>query len=318
MYLELPEGKIALDVRDKNTDITFISHAHFDHMQGVKSKNIIASDETRKLIRVRKGAEVETKEYAFAKLLDSGHILGSKQLYIETSLGYSIIYTGDYQLQHSCTAKPIAIRKTDMVVIDSTYPYMNVKFEEREEVEEAIIKYIKMKLEKGTIIFNSYALGKAQELIKIMNKIGIVPVVDKKIGEINKVYKEFGIDIEYGSTYEDEEKFNEITKRNFVGIVSSGNVKELARKLEKIYNKKVFTAVATGFSKIFRFDTDVQFPLSDHADIYQASEFLDMTEAKIVYTYGKESIPMAINLTKMGHKAQPFSEARLMLEKEKL
>jgi len=315
MYLNLPEGKIALDVRDNNAEITFISHAHFDHTQGAKSRNIIASDETSELIRVRKGFGISPVSYGFAKLLDSGHILGSKQLYIESELGYSILYTGDYQLQRSCTANPIEIKEADVVILDSTYPYINVKFDDRSEIEEAIRRYVEMKLEKGIVIFSSYALGKAQELTKIMNSIGIVPVVDKKIGEINRVYKEFGIDLNYGSVYEDEERFNELTKGNFVGIVSTHNVRELARRLEIVYNRKVFTAVATGFAKIFKFDVDVQFPLSDHADLYQAAEFIERSGAKIIYTYGKDSELMANNLNRMGYKASPFNKASLLIEK---
>jgi len=195
MYLNLPEGKIALDVSDKNADLNFISHAHADHIKGAKKNtNAIASDETHELIKVRNGIELNIKSIPSSfKLLDAGHILGSKQLFIESSLGYSILYTGDYQLQESCVAKKIEAKEADILIIDSTYPYLNVKFDERSEVEDAIRKYVLMKLEKGIVLFGAYSLGKAQELIKILNNASIIPVVDKRISKINKVYKSFGI-----------------------------------------------------------------------------------------------------------------------------
>jgi len=312
MYLNLPEGKIALDTSDKNADLNFISHAHADHIRGAKKNaNVIASDETHELIKVRNEIELNIKPIPNSfKLLDAGHILGSKQLFIESSLGYSLLYTGDYQLQESCVAKKIEAKEADILIIDSTYPYLNVKFDERSEVEDAIRKYTLMKLEKGIVLFGAYTLGKAQELIKILNSAGIIPVVDKKISKINKVYNSFGIGLEYASIYDDEEVFNKIVKHNFVGVVSLKDLRELAGKMSIAYNKRVFTGVATGFAKLFRFNTDVQFPLSDHADIYQAISYIDLVGAKIVYTYGSNQELMANNLKKLGYEAMPFSEAK--------
>jgi len=312
MYLNLPEGKIALDVSDKNADLNFISHAHADHIKGAKKNtDAIASDETHELIKVRNGIELNIKSIPSSfKLLDAGHILGSKQLFIESSLGYSILYTGDYQLQESCVAKKIEAKEADILIIDSTYPYLNVKFDERNEIEDTIRKYVLTKLEKGIVLFGAYSLGKAQELIKILNNASIIPVVDKRISKINKVYNSFGIGLEYASIYDDEETFNKIVKHNFVGIVSLRDLRELAEKMSIAYNKKVFTGVATGFAKLFRFNTDVQFPLSDHADIYQAASYIDLVGAKVVYTYGSNSKLMASNLKKLGYEAMPFSEAK--------
>ncbi|MFP3215317.1 MAG: MBL fold metallo-hydrolase [Candidatus Micrarchaeota archaeon] len=312
MYLNLPEGKIALDTSDKSADLNFISHAHADHIRGAKKNAyVIASNETHNLIKVRNGIELNIKPIPNNfKLLDAGHILGSKQLFIESSLGYSILYTGDYQLQESCVAKKIEAKEADILIIDSTYPYLNVKFDERSEVEDAIKKYVLMKLEKGIVLLGAYALGKAQELIKILNSAGIIPVVDKKISGINKVYSNFGISLEYASIYDDEEAFNNIVKHNFVGVVSLKDLRELAEKMSIAYSKKVFTGVATGFAKLFRFNTDVQFPLSDHADIYQAANYIDLVGAKVVYTYGSNPKLMASNLKRLGYEAMPFSEAK--------
>jgi putative mRNA 3-end processing factor len=307
MHIDLPEARISLDGSSGNADFVFISHAHSDHIKGARGKNIITSEETAKIIEAREKIGLKRSSEGKFEMLDAGHILGSKQLFIDSSIGYSILYTGDYQLQKSCVAPAIEPRQADILIIDSTYPYLNVKFDERSEVEEAIRKYITLKLEKGIVLFSAYSLGKAQELVKIINSIGIVPVVDKKISQVNKIYNEYGMGLRYASFYDNEDEFNEIVKRNFVGIVSTRSIRELARSVGIAYGKKVFTAIATGFAKMFRFETDVQFGLSDHADIYQALEYISIVNPKIIYTSGSNSHLMAENLKKFGYNATPFA-----------
>ncbi|MGC9204917.1 MAG: hypothetical protein ACP5FN_01395 [Candidatus Micrarchaeia archaeon] len=315
MDLNLGGRSIALDSSSRNANTFFVSHAHSDHTSGVhKGKEILASEETIELLKARKSIELKRQAPPNGfELIDSGHILGSKQLYINSDdLGYSIVYTGDYQLQKTCVAQGIEIKHADIALIDSTYPYLKVRFDEREEVEEAIRVFANRKLEQGIVLFGAYSLGKAQEIIKILNKDNILPVVDKNISAINTVYKKFGIELEYASVYEDENLFKEVTRGNFAGIVSMNNLNDLKIALAGMHNKRIFTAVATGFAKISKFNTDVQFPLSDHADIYQAAEYIERSGAKHVYAYGSGASEMVNNLNKMGYDAKVFGEMRLL------
>ena len=97
-------------------------------------------------------------------------------------------------------------------------------------------------------------------------------------------------------------------KGNFVGIVEPHSLETVAAQLHHVYNKAVFTAVATGFSLMYNFSTDAQFALSDHADIKQAKEYIDDTGAKLVYTYGPNSEEFASVLQRSGYNAAPFSD----------
>jgi len=303
------EYNISLDRREQGSNLDFISHAHTDHITAAKkSQKVLSSVETAELIESAYGISVnrfEPNEKGI-KLLDSGHMFGSKQLYIEDyENGKSIIYTGDFQMQESDISKPIEIKQADIAIIDSTYSNPKVRFPNRQEIIENIILWVTNKISNGIILFSAYRMGKAQELIKIMNKAGIKPVVTKKISEVNKVYEKNGISLAYSSAYNSDLESDGINDHNFVGITEDRNVRMLAEKLGGVYKRRVYTAVATGFAEIFRFNTDVQFPLSDHADFYQILEYISKVQPKKIYTYGKSKEFLAKSLAESGYDALP-------------
>jgi putative mRNA 3-end processing factor len=301
---------ISLDARDPESNVSFVSHAHSDHTAGLrKGRKVIASSITWKLMSARgkKGTEL-IRAPEEIELLDAGHILGSKQLLAQSEeTGISILYSGDYQMQVSEVAERIEIKEADVLILDSTYPYKDVIFDHRENVIDAIQKYLSYKSEKGIVLFSAYALGKAQELIRIANEVGIVPVVDGRIAEMNEIYVESGIPLEYFSFGSDSEGIDTEIRGNFVGITSShtGKVKQ---SISHAYGRRVFTAIATGFAKMSNLGKDVQFPLSDHADLAQAKEYIELCNPKIIYTYGgrENSIAMAENLRDSGYNAHPY------------
>ncbi len=47
-----------------------------------------------------------------------------------------------------------------------------------------------MKLEKGIVLFGAHIIGRAQELIHILNEVGIDPLVDERICRANEVYRQ--------------------------------------------------------------------------------------------------------------------------------
>ncbi|MDE1761718.1 MAG: hypothetical protein KGH78_00805 [Candidatus Micrarchaeota archaeon] len=315
MGIGIDNYDIALDLGHTFSNLDFVSHAHSDHTNRAKNgREILASAETKALIETRKRIRVNLSEVpANIELLDSGHILGSKQLYIDSpEFGYSVVYTGDYQMQKSPTASNIKVNEADVAILDSTYPDPGIVFDEREETIDTIQYYVRNKMDKGIVIFGAYSLGKAQELVSIMNGIGITPAVSKGISALNGVYSEFGIKLGYASAYDPDSNFEQLLKENFVGVVETQRLRELAGRLSAVYNKRVYTAVATGWAKCFKFDTDVQFALSDHADFGQALDYLQMANPKLVYAVGKESRMMAKSLEKHGYNAAPL-EADLRL-----
>lgn len=305
MAISLGEYNIALDSTDNEANVNFVSHAHSDHVSGLrKNSKAIASEITKELIESRSNINVDLiEEPECVELLNAGHILGSKQLYVQNDLyGYSMLYTGDYQTSEPIIAEKIETKQADVLIVDSTYPYPDVKFDDRGEVITAIQHYARMKIEKGHVLFGAYTIGRSQELVKILNDVGIVPVVEEKVSKINKVYEKHGVRLEY--TVSDQ--VEEASKRNIVAIVGQSKLDLLREEITARSIRRVFTAVASGWAKIFKFDTDVQFNLSDHADFSQAIEYINACSPKIVFTYGSGARVFAKNLVLRGYDARPL------------
>ncbi len=310
MAVHVGGHSIGLDRDEAGTDLNFVSHAHTDHLSGIRrGKGAFASEITRELVAARGRRFENAAVPCGAVLLSAGHMLGSRQLYIDSDAnGRSVVYTGDYQMQRSYAAEEIEVRRADVLIIDSTYPYQSVTFDDRSEVISAIQCYSAQKAERGIVLFGAYSMGKAQELIRILNEAGIAPVVDEAIARINRVYESHNVRLDY-----------EVADRlaqgggggNFVGIVNASRLKETKLEVEREARRRVFTAVATGFAKLFTFDTDVQFALSDHADFKQAVEYISICEPKEIYTVGSQAGRFARSLQSAGYTASQLSKGAM-------
>ncbi len=307
MLFRMGRYSIALDRHDRSANVNFVSHAHSDHTAGLRrGSGAVMSMPTMELLAVR-GKKVAAAEMCnMGKMLDAGHILGSKQLYVELEdMGTSVLYSGDYQMQKSFAAEGIRTTEADLLVIDSTYPYANVIFDDRDEVAYAMQLYVKRKLESGAaVVFGTYTMGKAQELIKVFNDIGIAPVVDEKIAKLNEVYAKFGIKLDYASS--GEEGYGK--QGDALYITSNSKLTGEAMRISETGGKRVYTAMASGFAKTIKFSTDVQFPLSDHADFRQALEYIERCNPKRIFTVGSNRETMAKNLKAEGLNATAAME----------
>lgn len=306
--------RISLDRREPNSDVDFVSHAHTDHLGAVRSsKSVLASAQTIQLIEQAQNLTIQNKaDSRNFRLIEAGHMLGSRQLCIDDGVaGNRIVYTGDFQTVKSKTSDPIEIVDTDTLIMDSTYAEKFVKFGDKYEIESEMQDWTLRTLKSGIVIFSAYAMGKAQELIAIFNEVGIRPLVSKKISRVSKVYTDNGISLDYCTANDAESDYGSLIKENFVGITETRNLEALKYGLELAHNKMVYTAVATGFAKIFKFNTDAQFPLSDHADFQQSVEYIEATRAKKILTYGPNASSFARNLSGEGYDSIPFNESAL-------
>ncbi len=307
--LHAGDYRIALDMREPDANLSFISHAHTDHIAWARGKvKTLASRETAMVLQARDGIRLNYVESVDGmEMLDAGHVIGSKQLRVEAD-GNVVTYSGDFQMQRSEVAAPIQVKQADIVILDSTYHYPGVVFDSREEVISAMHKYISDKLEKGIVLFGAYPFGKSQEIIKICNNIGVAPLVNRRICLINRVYQECGISLDYISMMDSESEYSKSMNGNFVAVVDSNKLDMVRDRLAIKLRKKVYTAVATGWAKTMRYNTDVQFALSDHADFEQATQYIDQCGAKAVYTKGYGAEAFAATLSAAGYNAAPYSK----------
>ncbi|HLC48098.1 MAG TPA: MBL fold metallo-hydrolase RNA specificity domain-containing protein [Candidatus Norongarragalinales archaeon] len=317
--LQLEEEKLILDGRG---ELVFISHAHSDHSAGIKtSRRIIASEETVDLLHSRNYADAVATRSKLARnlpfkyeLLDAGHVLGSKQLYLSDN--FSFIYTGDFKTRDSLTNRGAEIRSADLLMMETTYGLPFYNFPPLEQVYTQMAHWVNQQLIKGSsVIIGGYSLGKAQEIIKVLNDYcQISPVVSSEIHRISQVYRKYGTSLQMVNETSQDAK--EILGTQFVAVVPHHFANfNYARRLSEFYATDVRSAVCTGWALDGNRSVDAAFCLSDHCDFNELIWYAEqVAPRRIITTHGFEK-EFARELKKRGFNAEPLSNLKLKPQK---
>jgi len=311
MNFEVGETAISLDGSGREN--CFISHAHSDHLAALRKgkKRILASQETLALAGYFDVAPLKFDGVKL-ELLNSGHILGSRQLKTEYD-NTVFIYTGDFKLQDGLTTKGAEVEKCDVLLIESTYGSPEMVFPDREFVYSSMAKWVKSNLERGAIVLlGGYPVGKAQELVKFSNKyLGVAPVVESSIEKACRVYEKFGVKLERIPVRSDEAE--EVMRGSFLAVtIPQLANRSFCKKLESLYHRKVVCAVASGWALRYSYSADRAFPLSDHADFNQLIEYVERASPKKVYCAHGETVRFASELRRRGYDAKAIERASQM------
>ncbi len=128
-------------------------------------------------------------------MYDAGHILGSALIKVNFDDGKSLLYTGDYKLEETRLHKgsDIDVGHIDYLAVESTYGTRD--HPPREQVEAEFARSIKERLDAGgSVIIAAFAIGRAQEIIDILNehKIHDYPIyLDGMAQKSSNVYKKY-------------------------------------------------------------------------------------------------------------------------------
>jgi len=133
----------------------------------------------------------------------AGHILGAASVLIGDRSGRRVFFSGDFssfdQLTVSAASWPEDHDEIDLLVLESTYGDRN--HPSLADSREELIAFIRDTVARGgSIILASFALGRAQELLKLIvtaQETGLlstsIPLhVDGMIRRINPIYRNFG------------------------------------------------------------------------------------------------------------------------------
>lgn len=312
-YFHLGGTRIGLDC---GGETAFVSHAHADHVSGARrTKTMLASWETLDLMHARgcapKSASVSSTlrhDSAKIELLNAGHILGSRQLFVDN--GSSLVFTGDFKLRDSLTQKGAEVRECDTLLMECTYGLPQFDFPPADKTHDEIASWVSSELKQGhSVVLGGYSLGKAQELIKLLNEFnGIVPVVDSSIEKICQVYGRHGVRLE--RVNENSIEGSELLKRQFVAVYpyQQANL-QLAQSLSEFYGRQVSVGVASGWSLVGRTpEAHAAFCLSDHADFNELVEYVELARPRrVVCAFGYNRL-FAKELQRRGFNAVPLEE----------
>lgn len=284
--------------------LSFISHAHSDHVVG--HKRVIASKLTARILKekIQKTAlhplgfnQPIHIDGSTIELLPAGHILGSSQIQIETK-GKRLIYTGDFKVKAGPLAEKIEIRPADILIMEATYGKERYILPEFDKTVDQIIEFIESARKDNLVpILFGYSLGKAQDLMSILGKKGYIVSVGDHIYKLAKIYEEFGI------VFGKYERFNPNHLEGKVVILPPHLTR--TKTIARIKRKK--TAILTGWAldkgAEARFGVEEAIPLSNHPDFNELLTYVMTSKPSIVYTV-HGSPEFASFLKKRGIKAK--------------
>ena len=286
--LFLTAANLALDVT-RRQKLGFMSHAHADHI--ARHELGLCTRETAALFRHRRGQHHRIKELPYRQSIEcgslrlttypAGHCLGSAMLLAESEEG-SLLYTGDFKLGDSLTSECAELPHADILVMESTFGRPKYRLPPREEVVEQLLELVVSTLDAGRIpVIHAYALGKAQEVTKLLTSTGIPVQQHPQTFAVSEVYRECGMDLGAVS------KFDGSWKSGHAVVTLPRGMKgfRLAGIEGPVSIAVTGWAIDTGTK--YRQKVDHALPLSDHADYDQLLETARRVEANSIYcTHG--------------------------------
>jgi putative mRNA 3-end processing factor len=302
---------ISLDPkRDSDSDFTFVSHAHTDHLALGKKKSsgsrkILASQATA-IIANSRGHNLETpietpEEY---DLIDTGHILGSRGFLIPDEL----FYTGDISIRERAFLKGKRPPKAKNLVLESTFARPEYIFPSLEQCIHETNELISKMYNRGIpLILMGYPLGKAQLLTEFFRHWDPL-IVHESVQEMNSVYGKLGIPLKEGIPFS-QAKERGMIKRGVPWIMISPFMSkgaEFIRSMKSCCN--AITVGFTGWATRARFrqvmGLDYAIPISDHCDFNELLEIVRCCNPEKVYTIHGFADYFAMRLRTLGYEAK--------------
>jgi ATP-dependent DNA ligase I len=303
--VHLPGAGLWLDPRDPQ-DLAFVSHAHSDHTGF--HKRILCTHATARLMQVRLNQDAGAFDtLAFgesrvfdgwsARLLPAGHVLGSAQL-LYTDSGGTLLYTGDFKLRKGLSAEPAIASHAETLVMETTYGVPRYQFPPVRETLLALVKFCVETLEEGdTPVLLGYSLGKAQEVLSALQEAGLPIMLHAAVARVAKVYEEFNVAFPPYAHFEATTAAGHV----LIGPPSMNG----SRMLQSLHHPRV--AAITGWAMdpgaVRRFQVDVAFPLSDHADYNDLLHYVEVVRPVRVLTLHGFAQEFARDLRERGIEA---------------
>jgi DNA ligase-1 len=305
----LPEQDLWLDPWEAKP-LAFVSHAHSDHI--APHDEIIVSERTARLMRARLPGERHEHVVPFGEttnvrglditLLPAGHIFGSAQFFLETSVS-SLLYTGDFKLRPGRSAEPAEWRQADTLIMETTYGLPRYRLPPTEEVVAQIVAFCRDALDDQAVpVLLGYSLGKAQEILCSLAGAGLTPMLHGSVFRMTRIYEQFG------QAFCDYERYDAKAVAGKVLICPPSANR--SRMLEKIPRKRV--AMISGWAvdpnARYRYQVDEAFPLSDHADYTDLLRYVELVQPRRVLTLHGFAAEFARDLRERGIEAWALSQ----------
>ena len=305
--LKLTRAQLAVDFRRRQPR-AFISHAHNDHM--ARHQFALCTPETSRLYQFRFGTR-DVRELPYRQTVEwgglrlttypAGHCLGSAMLLAEDG-EQSLLYTGDFKLGASLTAETAELPRANILVIESTFGHP--RYRRRVSRDDAIcqlLELVRQTLRAGqTPVIQAYALGKGQEITRVLTSHGIPVLQHKLVYEVSRVYEACGMQLGQYALYP--------------GRPLEGHAVVVPPRMHKPGElpglKRPVRFAVTGWAMDdgakYRLGVDHAIPISDHADYDELLEAIERVGPQEIYcTHGPREF--ADRLRAAGLNAYPLA-----------
>lgn len=283
----LPELKLALDTDPPAGYDVVVSHAHGDHIPWLASR-AFSSPETADLLAIR-APQIRVTPLAWraptrvgsagarVTLFPAGHILGSALTLVETPGGATLLYTGDTKTRPSKTCPTAEFPRADELIVESTFGLPIYKFPPLEDLQRSAGAWARDVLAQGEVpVFLGYALGKAQEICKMLNDEGVDVAAHGAVWNMCQAYERRGVSFPRTRAYE-------------AGAVEGCAlvVPDSAREHPMVLKLDHQIAYCSGWARLSKsrvqLDADLLLPLSDHADHEGLLDIVERVAPRKVY-----------------------------------
>jgi DNA ligase-1 len=133
-----------------------------------------------------------------------------------------------------------------------------------------------------------YALGKAQEIVRILTRAGLPVTVHGSVAGVCDVYRELGVDLgayrRYAASDFHGGRALDLMERGVLVAPPSVARSPFVTRFSKPF-RVVLTGWALNKGAQFRYGVDAALPLSDHADFDELLELIEIVRPKKVLTH---------------------------------
>jgi putative mRNA 3-end processing factor len=286
---------VACDAFDESKPLRVVTHAHADHMMGLKQslktcEKVLMTKATKDLIDVMMGplflmsGLVETLDYGKTcqigeerlTFFKADHILGATQVLVEDSDGVRIAYTGDFRVGGT------HILNTDVLVMEATYGNPMCKRSFEKDVKDLLVSLVEEGLKHGAVYVFGYH-GKLQEVMQILHERGVKApfVAPEKVFHVSRVCELHGM--RFGRLMLSEEReARKLLEGNSpcVGFYHMGSRRKVGQGAFRVY------VSGWEFGSPCREMAEKEYvvALSDHSDFDGLIEYVRRSKPKLVIT----------------------------------
>lgn len=284
----LPDLNIGFDYSGTDTQHTFISHAHADHMPRNRSSRVYCTPNTYALMKKRgfrgtaealEFGQTLTTDQANITLYPAGHILGSAMVFVESDEG-NVLYTGDYRTPPSPASEGFSLpeQTVNHFITEATFSLPIYKWDSHEILADEIRTFASQSLKDGyTPVFLAYNLGKAQEVMHMLAPTKLPVQIHGAGYKLCEVYEQAGIDLGNYAPYD-----RQTCEGNILITTNSAINNGFASNVSK---KKLAYCSGWATREAARSQLTVHklIPLSDHLDFFELLNLCKKLNPRKVY-----------------------------------